>query len=141
MRPSRMKEISAVVAVALIVALVAVGNCLVLKGCATIQVEHPEMALVRAQKAYVSAWETYHQMWQALPDEDPRKDEWVDKYHHAFLHAGKLLQAWAKTPGSFSAQIAFEAVFDPLGEWLMEQMLKTDFDERRQIWIPIMLQC
>jgi uncharacterized protein YceK len=97
----------------------------VLAGCATTAVPQNQQEIyAEAQEAYISAWSTYHKLWSALPENDPRKIEWAQKYHPKFEQAGELLQLWADDTGSVEARINFDMVFDVLEAWLIDQMQK-----------------
>lgn len=95
-----------------------------LSGCVTVQEREssPARDCLEAQTAYIHAWETYHRFWEALPESDPRKQEWVEKYHKDFLEAGQLLQRWCADPESFEKQMDFEIMFTILEHWLLEKM-------------------
>lgn len=105
--------------------LVIVGIAL-LSGCATTQGQQqsPQQVYADAQRTYMSAWNTYHKMWAALPATDPRKSEWAREYHTKFVKAGELLQAWSEDPGSIQARISYDMVFDVLDQWLIDQIEK-----------------
>jgi hypothetical protein len=95
-----------------------------LVGCVTVQ-ERESSALrdcLEAQTAYVNAWETYHKFWQALPESDPRKKEWVEKWHPKFLEAGRLLQIWAEEPDSYRKRMDYEVLFAIIEDWLIRKI-------------------
>jgi len=87
-----------------------------LTGCATINFKPytPQRAYADAQTAYLNSWTSYHKVWLALPETDPRKKAWVKDYHPEFQKAGELLQTWASSPGSYdsSADAAIALVED-----------------------------
>lgn len=67
-------------------------------GCATVDFDlrpTPQRTYYEAQNAYINAWDSYHKVWLALPDTDPRKAQWVQKYHPKFLFAAELLSKWS----------------------------------------------
>jgi uncharacterized protein YceK len=99
--------------------------CLIaLAGCATVNVLSPNRAYYEAQQAFFNAWETYHKAWVALPDTDPRKAEWVDKYHPVFLDAAILLNAWGQEPNDQAQGDAVDLIMDKLENILIELAIK-----------------
>ena len=70
-----------------------------LVGCAGQQVT-PQRIYAETQTTYLNAWDSYHKVWSALPDTDPRKGQWVRDYHPKFYRAAELLQAFRLSPGA-----------------------------------------
>jgi len=65
---------------------------IILSGCpASIQIT-PARIYLEAQTTYINAWDSYHTVWVAFPKNDPRKTEWVKKYHPKFREAGRILK-------------------------------------------------
>lgn len=92
-----------------------------LVGCATVNVTvTPKRVYYEAQEAYFNAWTAYHKVWLALPDTDPRKAEWVKKYHPKFLDVAILLQGWGQTPDDYNQATVVNMAIDKLENILIE---------------------
>lgn len=90
-------------------------------GCATVNIQAtPKRVYYEAQVAYFNAWDSYHKVWSALPDTDPRKAEWAQKYHPYFLDAAILIQAWGQTPNDYNEATLANLAIDKLEDVLIQ---------------------
>jgi len=78
------------------------------------------MVYAQAQEAYLNAWNSYHAVWSALPETDPRKAQWTKDYHPKFLLAANALVSWEKNTGSASSAQAANAAIDALTGVLLQ---------------------
>lgn len=84
----------------------------------------PARTYYEAQNLYTSAWAGYHTAWLALPETDPRKVEWVDKYHPKFLEAGQKLNKWQVALDDASLANLANLAVDELQEILIKLAIK-----------------
>ena len=96
---------------------------LALGACATTQVS-PARTYYEAQQVYISAWNDYHLVWSALPETDPSKAEWVQKYHPKFATAASLLQSWSASTSDPTWATAANQAIDTITQLLVELAIK-----------------
>lgn len=104
------------------VLLMLCGALVMSLGCATVNVT-PAGVYSETQKAYINAWNSYHNVWLALPDTDPRKTQWVKDYHPKFLKAAELLQKYQVTPTA-DLQAMLQSAMDDLELILIQLSIK-----------------
>lgn len=96
-----------------------------LAGCASMDIQMtPDRIYMQAQKAYLNTWNPYHKAWLALPDTDPRKAEWVKKYHPVFVAAGEALIDWGENPGDVTLESIFDRALEDAEDVLIELAIK-----------------
>jgi len=96
-------------------------------GCVSGQViSTPQSDYLKAQKLYLHSWNSYHNVWLALPKTDPRKKEWVDKYHPLFLNAGIALSNWASQPSNETLEQLANTALDQVEDILIQLMIKKE---------------
>ncbi len=80
----------------IIIGLAMVFIMFLFAGCVTTQTgkSTPGSTSLQAQESFLNAWDAYHKVWLALPETDPRKAEWLKKYHPAFGKAANLLESY-----------------------------------------------
>ena len=114
-----------------LLAVVVMGSVLV--GCATTNLYPVEFTAQRgyleAQKAYLNTWESYHKVWMALPDTDPRKAEWVKKYHPVFIAAGEALVKWGEDPTDATLEAIFDKALEDAEDILIELAIKKEGEQ------------
>ena len=95
---------------------------LMLMGCAGQQIT-PARTYEALQTAYLSAWNSYHAVWLALPETDARKTAWVKEYHGKFYTTGQLIQRY-KVDGSIGTNTLIEQALVELEGILIKLVIR-----------------
>jgi hypothetical protein len=103
--------------------------CLLMAGCATTQngtttANQAQLTYSQVNATFLNAWSSYHTVWAALPETDPRKAEWVKKYHPLFLAAAQALLAWNSDPSSQADATAANDAVDQVTAVLLKLSIK-----------------
>ena len=77
-------------------------------------------AYAQAQQTYLNAFNSYHTVWSVLPETDPRKAEWTQKYHPQFVLAAQALLTWSGDPTNGTNANSANAAIDQLTVILLQ---------------------
>lgn len=84
----------------------------------------PTKAFVEASQTFANAWESYHTVWLALPQSDPRKAAWLKAYHPKFDQAAAYLELWGKNFNDPTKQVGWDSLAQVLQGVLIELAIK-----------------